>query len=200
MAITGHHPSSIVGVFDLPTPLARLYGIASQTGVEIRDHDATSGDDTAAIVTRRGKTIALNPALDSDDLRADVLAMALDVAARITSHDTGHPGAIAAPGGLVIITGNRMPAPGTGPGAFATLLARKCGRDTASAAFAYRVPKSADSDSQHKDRGRPAASRQQPESARLLYRAQDRSADWLPSNADGSPVFAKDRPRSAREP
>jgi hypothetical protein len=144
VASTGHHPGSVFRVFDLPTPLARLYSIASKTGIDIRDHDAVSGDDdTAAIVTCHGRAIAVNPALGSDDLRADVLAMALDVAARITSYDTGHPGAITAPGGLVVITGTRIPAPRTGPGAFATLLARKCGRDTASAAFIYHVPKSA---------------------------------------------------------
>jgi hypothetical protein len=142
VAITAYHPGSIFSVFDLPTPIARLYGIASQTGIEIRDHHDPSGD-TAAIVARGGEAVALSPTLGSDDLRADVLAMALDVAARITSHDTGHPGAITAPGGLVIITGNRIPAPQTGPGAFATVLARKCGRDTASAAFTYHIPKSA---------------------------------------------------------
>ena len=140
MASTEHHPGSIVSVFDLPTPLARLRGIASQTGIHIRDHHASTGDAAAATVTCHGRAIGLNPALGSDDLCADVLAMALDVAARITSHDTGHPGAITAPGGLVIITGNRIPAPQTGPGSLATLLARKCGRDNASAAFTYHIP------------------------------------------------------------
>jgi hypothetical protein len=141
VASTEHQLGSIVSVFSLPTPLARLCGIASQAGIEIRDgNDPSRDDDTAAIVACHGRVIALNPALGGDDLRADVLAMSLDVAARITSHDTGHPGAITAPGGLVIITGNRIPAPQTGPGSFATLLARKCGRDTASAAFTYHIP------------------------------------------------------------
>ena len=45
-----------------------------------------------------------------------------------------------APGGFVVITRNRIPAPETGPGAFATLVARRCGRDTVSAAFEYYVP------------------------------------------------------------
>jgi hypothetical protein len=142
VAVTEHHPGSIFTVFDLPNPLARLYGIASQAGIQIRDHGDPCGG-TAAIIACHGRTIALNPALDGGDLRADVLAMALDVAARITGYDTGHPGAITAPGGLVIITGNRIPVPQTGPGAFATLLARKCGRHTASAAFKYYVPRSA---------------------------------------------------------
>jgi hypothetical protein len=140
VASTEHHPGSIVSVFSLPTPLARLCGIACQAGIHIGDYDAAFEDAAAAIVACGGETIALNPALGSDDLRADVLAMALDIAARITSHDTGHSGAITAPGGLVIITGNRIPSPESGPGAFATVLARKCGRDTASAAFTYYVP------------------------------------------------------------
>jgi hypothetical protein len=87
-----------------------------------------------------GATIALNPALEDDDLRADVLAMALEIAAVMTSRATGEPGEVYAPGGFVVITRNRIPAPETGPGAFATLVARRCGRDTVSAAFEYYVP------------------------------------------------------------
>jgi hypothetical protein len=40
----------------------------------------------------------------------------------------------------VIITPHRVPAPAAGIGRFATLMARACGRDTASAAFEYYVP------------------------------------------------------------
>jgi len=133
-----HKPGSVLS---LPTPLARLYGTAMTLGIEVRDYpgDGHAVDDTAAVVVC-GAAIALNPDLEGDDLRADVLAMALEIAAVMTNRATGEPGEIHAPGGFVVITRNRIPAPETGPGAFATLVARKCGRDTASAAFEFYVP------------------------------------------------------------
>jgi hypothetical protein len=66
--------------------------------------------------------------------------MALEIAAVMTIYDTGDPGEVYAPGGFVVITRKRVPAPATGPGSFATLIARKCGRDTATAAFEFYVP------------------------------------------------------------
>jgi len=83
-----------------------------------------------------GKVIALSCGLADDGLRADVLAMALEVAIAMTSR----PGALCAPGGFAVITPHRVPAPAAGVGKFATLMARACGRDTASAAFEYYVP------------------------------------------------------------
>jgi hypothetical protein len=116
-----------------PTPLACLYSLAMETGVWVRDypHEDT---DIAAIVAD-GKVIVLNSGLEDDGLRADVLAMALEVAVVMTNR----PGAICARGGSVVITRNRVPAPATGIGKFATLMARTCGRDTASAAFEYYI-------------------------------------------------------------
>jgi hypothetical protein len=61
--------------------------------------------------------------------------MALELAIVMTNR----PGAICAPGGSVVITHNRVPAPAAGIGKFATLMARTCGRDTASAAFEYYI-------------------------------------------------------------
>jgi hypothetical protein len=58
----------------------------------------------------------------------------------MTNRETSDPGEVYAPGGFVLITINRIPAPETGPGALATAVARKCGRDTASAAFEFSVP------------------------------------------------------------
>jgi hypothetical protein len=139
MNLTGHKPGSVLG---LPTPLARLYGTAMELDIEVRDFPCGSlpGDDDTAAVVVCGAAIALNPALEGDDLRADALAMALEIAAVMTSRRTGEPGEVYAPGGFVVITRNRVPAPTTGPGALATLIARKCGRDTASAAFEFSVP------------------------------------------------------------
>ena len=138
MDLTEYKPGSVLS---LPTPLARLYGTAMQLGLEVRDipGEGAPGDDTAAVVVC-GATIALNPAIEGDDLRADVLAMALEIAVVMTSHETGDPGEVYAPGGFVLISGNRVPAPETGPGALATAVARRCGRDTASAAFEFSVP------------------------------------------------------------
>ena len=140
MDLTEHKPGSVLS---LPTPLARLYGTAMKLGIEVRDFpcEGAPGDDDTAAVVVCGATIALNPAIESDDLRADVLAMALEITAVMTNRETGDPGEVYAPGGFVVITRHRVPAPETGPGALATAVARRCGRDTASAAFEFSVPR-----------------------------------------------------------
>ena len=124
---------AIASVLGWPTPLACLYSLAMETGIGIRDypHD----DAGTAAVVADGKVIVLNSDLADDGLRADVLAMALELAIVMTNR----PGAICAPGGSVVITHNRVPAPAAGIGKFATLMARTCGRDTASAAFEYYI-------------------------------------------------------------
>ncbi len=111
-------------------------------GITVLDGAAGAGswpDDSTAAIVSSGERIALNPGLD-DGLRTDVLAMALIVAAVMGDRDTGHPCAITAPDGLVLISRTRVPRPGPGAGQLATLLARTCGCDTASAAFEYTVP------------------------------------------------------------
>ena len=139
MSLTEHKQGSVLS---LPTPLARLYGTAMTLGIEVRDFpcDSLSPRDNTAAVVICGASIAINPVLEGDDLRADVLAMALEITAIMTSCDTGDPGEVYAPGGFVVITRRRVPAPETGPGALATAVARKCGRDTASAAFEFYIP------------------------------------------------------------
>ena len=139
MSRTEHKNGSVLS---LPTPLARLYGTAMTLGIEVRDfpYDGRSSDEAAAAVVVCGASIAINPDLESDDLRADVLAMSLEIAAIMTNCDIGDPSEVYAPGGFVVITRRRVPAPETGPGALATAVARKCGRDTASAAFEFYVP------------------------------------------------------------
>jgi hypothetical protein len=125
----------------LPGALARLYQTAMRLGITVLDDGAGAGwpDENTAAIVSCGEHIALKPGLD-DDLRTDVLAMALIVAAVMGDRPAGHPCAITAPGGLVVISQTRAPRPGPGPGKLATLLARKCGRDTASAAFEYMMP------------------------------------------------------------
>jgi len=126
----------------LPGPLARLHETAMRLGITVLDDAAAAGrwpDDNVAAVVSFAEHIALKPGLD-DGLRTDVLAMALIVAAVMGDCPTGHPCAITAPGGLVVISQTRVPRPGSGPGMLATLLARNCGRDTASAAFDYMTP------------------------------------------------------------
>jgi hypothetical protein len=117
-----------------PTPLACLYSIAMETGIGVRDYP--NDDGQAAAIVADGQGIALCSGLQDDGLRADVLAMALEVAIVMTNR----PGTICDPGGFVVITRNRVPAPAAGLGKFATLMARTCGRDTDSAAFEYHVP------------------------------------------------------------
>jgi hypothetical protein len=115
-------------------------------GITVLDGAAAIGrwpDDNIAAIVSFGDHIALKPGLD-DGLRTDVLAMALIAAAVMGDCPTGHPCAITAPGGLVVISQTRVPQPGSEPGKLATLLARKCGQDTASAAFEYTTPETAD--------------------------------------------------------
>jgi len=131
-------------VLSHPTPLARLYATALELDITIMDMTselaADAGNDTAAIVAY-GTHIALSPHLEGDELRADVLAMALSVSAMmVRTEDQASEGNIIAPGGYVVITRDRVPEPAEPAGKFATLMARNCGRDTASAAFEYYMP------------------------------------------------------------
>jgi hypothetical protein len=92
---------------------------------------------TAAIVCF-GERIVLGPDLDDDGLRADVLAMALIVAAVMGDRGTDHPCAITAPAGIVHVSRARVRRP-AGPGELAILLARACGRE--GTAFEYTAPR-----------------------------------------------------------
>lgn len=126
-----------------PTPLTFLYSVAMETGIRVCDYpggDRRADGDIAAIVAG-GSLIALSSDLADDGLRADVLAMALEVATVMTDRLDDRPGTVYAPGGFVVITRARVPAPAAGVGKFATLMARKSGRDTASAAFKYHIPR-----------------------------------------------------------
>jgi hypothetical protein len=123
--------------------IARLHATATRLGITVLDgaggFGPWPGGDTAAIVSF-GEHIALGPDLDDDGLRADVLAMSLIVAAVMGDRDAGHPCAITAPAGYVLISRTRGPALAPGPGELATLLACACGRDIISAAFRYFAP------------------------------------------------------------
>ena len=135
------------GVLSLPTPLARLYGVALQMGMRVTDgspelwdpEDEENFGNAAAIVASKG-VICLNPSMD-DDLRSDVLAMALSVAAMMICDETvALPGDVVAPGGFVVVTPHRIAEPAEPSGRFATMMAQRCGRNTASAAFDYYLP------------------------------------------------------------
>jgi len=125
----------------LPTPLTRLTSTARMLGITVLDAVDSAGpwldDDTAAIVAC-GVCIAMSPALD-DDMRADVLAMALAASYLMSVGENGDAGDIAA-SNIVLISRTRVAEPPPGPGKLATVIAREHGRDTASAAFEYSVP------------------------------------------------------------
>jgi hypothetical protein len=126
----------------LAQPFARLRDTAARIGVTVLDGaagDCAWPDEGTAAVVAFGEHIALKPGLD-DGTRTDVLAMALIVAAVMGDRPTGHPCAISAPDGLVLISTTRAAHMESGPGNLATLLVRKCGRDTPSAAFDYTTP------------------------------------------------------------
>jgi|ERR1700685_893569 hypothetical protein len=123
-------------------PLSRMHSLAARLGICVVDDRPDPGRPPwarAAASVSFGEHIALSSRLGDAGLRADVLAMALIVAAVMGDTDVGHPCAIAAPGGLVLISATRVLPPGDGPGRLATLLARACGRNTPSAAFEYTV-------------------------------------------------------------
>src|SRR5215467_1867770 len=122
-----------------PTPLAFLYSVAMETGIRVCDYPGGDGDIAAIVVG--GTLIALNSDLTDDGLHADVLAMALEAATVMPDRPDDRPGTVYAPGGFVAITGTRVPPPAAGVGRFATLMAPKFGRDTASPAFEYRIPR-----------------------------------------------------------
>jgi hypothetical protein len=123
-----------------PSPLSRLRGTAIRLGITVLESTAAGPglwpDDGLAAIVGFGERVVLGPGLD-DDERADVLAMALIATAVMGDQPAGHPCAITAPGGVVLISRNRVPDPGLGPGMLATRLVRACGRDAASAAFEY---------------------------------------------------------------
>jgi hypothetical protein len=126
----------------LTKAFARLHDTAARIGITVLDGSAGDNpwpDDGAAAIVAFGEHIAMRPGLDHG-LRTDVLAMALIVAAVMGERPTGHSCAITAPGGLVLISRTRAAQGESGPGKLATLLVRKCGRDTASAAFEYTTP------------------------------------------------------------
>jgi hypothetical protein len=125
------------------TPVARLSATAGRLGITVLDStgDASAWpDENVAAIVSFGEQIALAPDLGDRGLRADVLAMALIVAAVMGDCETDHPYAITAPAGHVLIFRTRVPPLPPGPGELATLLARECGRDVASAAFEYSAP------------------------------------------------------------
>ena len=126
-----------------PTPLAQLHDTATQLGITVVDAADDDGplldDDTAAFVAC-GVCIAVNPGLDDDGLRADVLAMALALTYAMSPGATGHGGEITAAGGFVLISRTREAEPVSALGLLATVIAREHGHDTASAAFEYTVP------------------------------------------------------------
>jgi len=120
----------------------RLRDTAERLGITVRDGAAGGEhwpDETTAAIVSFGEQIVLGPGLDDDGPRADVLAMALIVAAVMGDRRACHPCAITAPAGYVLVSRVRVPRP-TGPGELATLLARACGRDVESAAFEYTAP------------------------------------------------------------
>jgi hypothetical protein len=131
-------------VLSLPTPLARLYGLAMCFGIEVRDGGDCWDDmehDVAALCVF-GKYIAINPGIDDDQLRAQVLAMALSILPGMTNvPECDEPGSIYTRHGYVCITFDRVPASeATSIGKVATIFARQCGLDTVSAAFEWYVP------------------------------------------------------------
>ena len=125
------------------TSLAALRSTAAHLGITVLDAADDDGpwlgEDSAAIVVG-GEFIAINPGLEDDSLRADVLAMALAITWFARPRETGHRGDITAASGFILISRTRVAGPLHGPGKLAAMIASQHGRDPASAAFEYTVP------------------------------------------------------------
>jgi hypothetical protein len=132
---------------ELNTPYGRLCRTAAQLGVLVLDAVDDQGpwlsDDAAALVAC-GECIAINPDLEDEAVRADVVAMALALTYVMGDDKSpatnGHGRGITAEGSFVLISRTRVAKPSAGPGELATMIAREHGRDTPSAAFEYSVP------------------------------------------------------------
>lgn len=128
---------------ELTTPFGRMCHTAAQLGIIVLDaaddQGPWLGHDTAAIVAC-GECIAINPDIDDDAVRTDVLAMALALTYVMSPGQNGHGGGITAAGSFVLISLTRVAGPSPGPGELATLIAREHGSDTPNAAFEYTVP------------------------------------------------------------
>ncbi len=125
----------------LPTPLARLYGVAMEIGLEVLDYDGRGDgdgpwidDDALAIIgaDERRATVVLGPAARGDDLVADLVAFSVALASGMAE---GH---VDAPDGTAVVDCKRVPVPARGPGALAAAVARECGREM-TASFAYQT-------------------------------------------------------------
>lgn len=138
--------SARASVLGLPTPLARLYGLAMHMGITVHDGDDWDDLEDVGALAAFGKSIILNPAIDDDRLRAEVLAMALLIVTQMTNvPEFDEPGSIYTRNGFVCVTFDRVPeGQATSNGQLATLFARNCGLGTTSAAFCWYVPLLAD--------------------------------------------------------
>ena len=124
------------------TPLTRLHSTATHLGIIVLDAVDDDGpwlDDDSAAIVACGELIALNPGLDDDGLRADVLAMALAVTWFSSPGETGNTRGITAASDFILISRTRVAEPSHGPGKLAAVIASQHGRDTAYAAFEYTV-------------------------------------------------------------
>jgi hypothetical protein len=128
---------------ELTTPFDRMCHTAAQLGIIVLDAVDDQGpwlyDGTAAIVAC-GECIAINPDIDDDAMRTDVLAMALALTYVMSPDKNGHRRGITAAGSFVLISRTRVAGPAAGPGELATLIAREHGSNTPSAAFEYAEP------------------------------------------------------------
>ena len=128
---------------ELTTPFGRMCHTAAQLGIvvldAVDDQGPWLGDDTAAIVAC-GECIAINPDIDDDEVRTDVLAMALALTYTMSPSQNGHRKGITTAGSFALISRTRAAGPSSGPGELATLIAHEHGRETSSAAFEYSVP------------------------------------------------------------
>lgn len=136
-----------MSVLDLPTPLARLYGLAMEIGVSVASPDGAWPDDGilaivgaaldpdsdgAENVVNPGAVILTDPRLD-DDLCTETLAFAVAILC------TKYEKVAAAPERFVAISRTRLPEPSIGVATMAREIAARCGYTVGEQSLEFEV-------------------------------------------------------------
>lgn len=133
----GLNEENVIDDPTLTTPIARLCAVAAKVGVEVIDApQEVAGDAAGALITGFDEEGELHGIVAvakdlNDDLRADAIAFGL-------ATFVAEPKRImAADGGFLVFSRNRIADTEPGPGHLARHMAFSCGRVTRSATFEF---------------------------------------------------------------
>ena len=121
-------------VLEYGSPLGQLRRVAAAAGIDVKEDVDFAGPRKLAAVVACGQNIGLSRTLKGDNLRAEVLAMAIAAAAFMTPAVPGDGGyAITAPKGFIAIYRARQHGQPDFLGRAAAKIARRCGLDSGAA-------------------------------------------------------------------